>query len=227
VHGALSDLSYRERKLEDAAMHAQESLEIYKRAEAPRRLLAEAYVNLANIEMRRKNFKAALSWYQDALAIRRQDLNPNHYQVGVNEGSIAEALVMLGRHADALPHVLEAVRILGGSAPREAQAWVHMVHGEVLVGQHQLAAAVPVLEQAVSSLDDKADHVNSARAMWALARALNGLGKDPARVLQLAKRACDLFSSLGTAEETNRDAVQRFIERLQPVLPSPAPRNRQ
>jgi len=202
----------------DAAAHARDSLQIYQRAGAPDTVVAEAYTNLGNVELERKKFAGAIAMYESALALRRPHLGSDHYQIGVNEGSIADALVYLGRHDEAMGHVREAERVFARcSAPRVAQAWVGTVHGEVLVGKQQLAAAVPVLEQALALFDDAADPVNSARAMWALARALQGLGQDPGRVRQLAERARDVFATLGAPEADRRDSVEQFIEHLSPV----------
>src|SRR5262249_34104729 len=157
---------------------------------------------------------------QNTLALRRQDLDPNHYQIGINEGSIAEALLGLGRYEEAMSHVVEAERIFDRSVPpRATQMWLRTIHGEVLVGQRQLSSAVPMLEQALALSDETGDRVNFAQAAWALARALHGLGKDAHRVRQLAEQARDAFASLGPAERTDHDAVQQFIDRLPSILP--------
>jgi eukaryotic-like serine/threonine-protein kinase len=215
VHSALSDLSYVEHKLDDAAAHARDSLQIYQRSGAPDNVVAEAYTNLGNVELERKNFAGAIAMYESALALRRPHLGADHYLIGVNVGSIADALVYLARYDEAMGHVREAERIFArGSTPRVAQAWIGTVHGELLVGQRQLGAAVPVLEQALALYDNAADPVNSARAMWALARALQGLGKDPGRVRELAEQARAVFATLGAPEASRRDSVAQFIEHL-------------
>src|SRR5262249_55175033 len=157
--------------------HARTSLQIYERAGAPDYRRAEACTSIASVEIKRQNFQEALAMFEQALGLRR-GLGPDHRQVAVNHGSIAEALAGLGRYDDAMPHVREAERVLL-HAPGEAfQAWILTVHGEVLVGQHQLAAAVPVLEDALARFDRAPDPDNQAVAMWAQARALRGLGKD-------------------------------------------------
>jgi eukaryotic-like serine/threonine-protein kinase len=220
LHAFLSDLSYTEGKLDDAAVQARRSLEIYQRAGAPEHLLAEAHVNLGNAELARKSFAAALALYRDALALRRRHLGDDHYQIGVNEGSIADALVGLGRYDEAMTHVREAERIFGRGSAREqaAQAWIRTVHGEVLVGQRQFATAASVLEATLLQLEaiGPADLGNAARAAWALARALHGLGKDPDRVRRLAEQARDQFAKLGPPEARNRDTVEQFLQRLSP-----------
>jgi len=216
AHSYLSAVGYEQDDLADAAAHAQSSLQIYTRAGAPDYRRAEAYTSIASIEIKRQNFAGALAMFEQALGLRR-DLGPDHPQVAVNHGSIAEALAALGRYDDAMPHVRDAERVLL-RAPGEAfQAWILAVHGEVLVGQHQLADAVPALEQALARFVRTPDPDNQALAMWALARALHGLGKDPARVVELAEGARRRFAALGSPGARNRDAVTEFIARISPA----------
>jgi tetratricopeptide (TPR) repeat protein len=219
IHGYLSELSYEQGELDDAVAHAHESLQIFENAGAPDHRRAEVHTNIANAELKCKNFARALAMYQDALALRRPHLGRDHYQVGVNEGSIAEALVGLARYDDALVHVREAERIFahGSARNREIRAWILTVRGEILLGQQQLSAAVPVLEQALPLFDGAPDPSNHAYAVWALARALHGLDSEPDRVRQLAEKALALFTKLGAPEVRNRDAVRQFLHRLPPA----------
>jgi serine/threonine protein kinase/tetratricopeptide (TPR) repeat protein len=224
LHAFLSDLSYVEGKLDDAAGHGLESLRIYIRAGGPDHLRAEARTNLGNVELRRKNFAGALAMYREALALRRPHLGNDDDQLGVNEGSIAEALVGLARYDEAMLHVREAESILARSSARDraTQAWICTVHGDVLVGQQRFAAAIPMLEQAVPLFDNTSDP-DAPRAMWLLARALHGAGKDAGRVRLLAERARALFLKLGPAEAQRAAAIGRFIQRLEPATRAPIP----
>jgi len=222
MHTYLSDVSYGEGKLDDAAAHSREALQIFERCGAPDNRRVEAYIALSNVEMKRKNFAEALVGYEAALAIRHRSLAPDHFQIGVNEGSIAEALVELQRYDDAAPHVHAALRILdhGSQSDAATLAWVFTVHGELLVGQQQPGAAVPVLERALKLFERSPDPSNQAYATWTLARALHRLGKDPDRVRQLAEQARGLFAAQGTYEAANHLAVEHFIERLAPAQAS-------
>jgi tetratricopeptide (TPR) repeat protein len=226
LRGLLSDVAAMEGRLEDAAEQGRASLAIYQRVGAPENLLAEAHSNLGNVEQRRGHFAAALAMYQRALELRQRHL-PDHIQVGVSEGSIADALVGLSRYDEAMTHVRAAERVFEHSSAhdRAMMAWIATVHGEALVGQQQLGAAISVLEQAISLFDSAAEPNNPPRAMWALARALHGLGKDPDRVRRLAAEAQVQFAKLGPPEARRRDAVERFIQRLSPVPASPGPRS--
>lgn len=220
LHTFLSDVSYTEGKLDEAAAHGREALDIYQRVGAPDTNRAEALTNIANAEMKRKNFAAALSRFEDALALRRAHLGKDNYsiQLGVNEGSIAEVLVALGRYDAAMTHIREAERIFDHGSARDpgTQAWVLTVKGEVLVNQDQASDAVTVLERALPLFDAAPDPTNQALATWYLARALHDLGREPDRVRQLAEKARMLFTTLGAAQTRNRDDVVQFIERLSP-----------
>jgi tetratricopeptide (TPR) repeat protein len=216
LHAFLSELSLLEGRLDDAAAHGQESLQIYLRAGAPEPLRAEAYDNLAGVEQARGNFKNALAMYEDALTLRKRNLASDHYLIAISEGYIAESLVKLGRYGDAMTHVREAERIFErAQAPDRAhQGWIQAVRGEVLLGQRQLDAAVSVFEQALQLIDQTSDTSHAANATWALTRALHGLGTDPGRVRELAERARTLFATLGSREARNHEAVTQFIRRV-------------
>lgn len=136
IHTFLSDLSYTEPgKADEAAHHGHEARKIYEAIGAPDHRKAEACTNIGNAEMKRKAFGAARAWYEKALHLRRASLDADHYQLGVNEGSLAEALVGLESYEEAKPHVKEARRILEDrSFNPEARQWILAVHARVLDG---------------------------------------------------------------------------------------------
>jgi tetratricopeptide (TPR) repeat protein len=225
LHGHLSELAYRAGRFDRAAEHGRATMEIYQRAKSPDHLIAEAITNLANVEIRRGNFKDALPLYEDVLALRRRSLTPNHFQLGVAEGSLAEVLVELARHDEAMVHVLEAERIFERSEARrpEYMPWILTVHGEALAGQRRFGAAIPVLERALALYGDKADDpTNHALAMGTLARALHAQGQDPDRVRSLAERAHAIFTAQGEMDAHRRVAIARFIEQLPARRAAPA-----
>ena len=213
LHSCLSDLYYETCELDDASLHAHLAQQIYDRVEAPDHRRAEACIAVGNAELKRKNFTEALTSYQRARELRQPNLCGDHYQMGINEGSLAEALVGLQRYDAALVHVCEARRILALDPAQLAacQGWILAVHGEVLVGQNQPRAAIPLLEQALAWFAEAPDRHNEAMAAWALARALQAVGEDADRLRSLADRARALFTSLGGAEADNLAAVERFL----------------
>lgn len=195
----LSDVNYEEGKLEDAVACGHASREILERVGAPAHRCADAYTCIGNAELKRGNVPAALEMYHEALALRRRGLGSEHYQVGVNEGSIAEALVRLARHDEAIDHAREAERILvrPSAHGNAVKAWVLGVLGEALVGQQQLSEGIAVLERALPLFDQAPQPSNHAHAMQALACALRALGSDLARAGELANRSRALFAALG------------------------------
>jgi tetratricopeptide (TPR) repeat protein len=218
IHALLSDVEYLAGRLDRAEDHGRASLEIYKRTLSPDHVrLADAYTNLANVAFKRRSFDRALALFQDALSLRRRYLGSGQDVVGVHEGNIAETLVNLERPDEAMPHLVEAERILAHSSSykRDIRAWLLTVRGEILLGERKFAAAVPVLEQALTLFSDaEADPTNHALALWTLARTLRELGRDEARVRALATRAHTIFTSLGAVEAHDRDTVARFLDRL-------------
>jgi serine/threonine protein kinase/tetratricopeptide (TPR) repeat protein len=227
IHNVLSDLDNAEGDLDAAAEHGRVMLEIYQRTLPPGHvLLADAYMTLANVEQRRRRFERALAIYEDALVLRRRYFANDHFKTGVNEGGIAETLLELGRHDEAMTHLVEAERTFQRGSGRDPgiEAWILTVRGEILAGQYQPGAAIPVLEQALARFgDNPADATNHALAMWTLARALDELGRDGDRVRVLAQRAHAIFAAQGEVETHNRDAVAHFLDRLPagPRLRSP------
>jgi eukaryotic-like serine/threonine-protein kinase len=221
IHGLLSEVEYGEGHLEQAASHARASLQIYQRAlPSDHPLVTEAYTNLANVEFMRRNFTEALALHERVLEFRRRYLGNDHYNVGMAEGNVAETLLELERYGDAMAHLVEAERIFqrGSGHERVVQAWLLTVRGEILTGQRKLESAVPPLEHALGlSNDDTVDvseRTMHALAMWALARALHGLGKDRVRVRSLAETAHAIFVGLGADQAHHRDAVARFLAQL-------------
>ena len=195
----LSDVNYEEGKLEDAIACGHASRQILEGLGAPAHRCADAYTCIGNAELKRGNFPAALEMYNDALALRRRGLGSEHYQIGVNEGSIAEALVRLARYDEAIEHAREADRILvrGAAHGNAVKAWVLGVLGEALVGQQELGEGVTVLERALLLFEQAPQPSNQAHAMRALARALRALGTDLVRAGELASRSRALFAALG------------------------------
>jgi tetratricopeptide (TPR) repeat protein len=217
IHGFLSELGLGEGHLDDAAEHARTSLEIYQRTLSDNHpSIAESYVNLANVEFMRRQFSDALVLYEHALEIRTRQLGHTHFQVGLAEGSVAETLLALERYDEAMTHLSEAERIFQGNSGHDnaVQAWLLTVRGELLVGMHRSAAAIPPLERALSSfheiVTDQADRNTQGLAMWMLARSLHDVGRDPKRVELLVTRAYDIFRALGQIGVHDRDAVAQF-----------------
>lgn len=217
IHGFLSELGYRRNDLANATEHARASLDIYQRAlPGNHALLAEAYSNLGNIQVKRREFRAALVGYNQALTLRRRAFPNGSYATAINEANIAETLIELAQLDDAAQHLAEAERMAssGSGYQRETEAWMLVLRGELLVGKQRARDAVPALERALVLLGEgNPDPCNLALALWTLARALRALDSNPARVHALAERAMELFAQQGEWGAPPRDAVARFLGR--------------
>lgn len=132
----LSDLAYEEGQLAQALEHGHNAKEIYERIGAPPHRLAEACTNIANGELKGRNFVAALAMYTEALELRRPRLGSDHYQVGVNEGSLAETLIGLSRYDEAIAHAEKARCILERSN-QASKDWIDTVYRQALAGQQK------------------------------------------------------------------------------------------
>jgi tetratricopeptide (TPR) repeat protein len=177
----LSDVNYETNELDEAVKCGRRGLELHESAGAPAHRRAEACTSIANAELKRRNFKAALEGYQQALSLRATSCGSEGYQVGVNQGSIAEALCGLARYGEAIDRLADAERILAGGHDLQVKAWILTVRGEILVGQQQLAEAIAVLGQALELLAETPDSSNYMQAQLALARAVSGLERKPPR----------------------------------------------
>jgi serine/threonine protein kinase/tetratricopeptide (TPR) repeat protein len=217
LHSLLSTLDYNEGHLDSAAEHGRASLRMYQRTQSPDHVyVAEAYMNLANVEQKRRSFTSALGLYETALAIRYR-AGGDHYQTAVTEGAITETLVELERYDEAMPHLEQAERIFqrGSGRERGIRAWILTVRGELLAGKRQFSKAIPVLEQALKLYgDDPAEATNNGLAMWALSRALNEQGGNADRVRALAERARAMLAGEDVTNAHHRDMIARFLERL-------------
>jgi hypothetical protein len=155
--------------------------------------------------------------YENALSIRHRYLGADHYLIGVNEGSIAGALIELGRYDEAMTHLVVAERIFAHSSGKEpwTQVWMVAVRGEILVGKRQFGAALSVLEPALTLSDDRTVYPDSrATVMFLLARALHGLNRDASRVRSLADSAHAIFAAQGAQSAHDRDIVAHFLGAL-------------
>jgi tetratricopeptide (TPR) repeat protein len=169
----LSDVHYEADALDDAVRCGRKSLELHEAAGAPAHRRAEACTSIANAELKRGDFQAALDGYQQALSLRLVSCGSAGTQLGINHGSIAEALCGLTRYSDAMAHLAEAERLLAGGHDPQVKAWILTVRGEILVGQQQPAEAIGVLGRALELLAATPDASNYVQATRVLVRAIN------------------------------------------------------
>lgn len=127
LHTFVSDLGYLAGDADEALSRGQRALTIYLQAPAvPGNRIAEAHTSIGNAHMKRKDYAAAFAAYQAARACRVDDAAHDHYQIAVNEGSLAEALLGLSRCSEAKPHLDSAETLLADCAPDDvlSQHWI-------------------------------------------------------------------------------------------------------
>ena len=134
----LSDLAYLQPDAPIALEHGQAALDIYRKVRAPEYRFAEAYTSIANAEFKagrsappdsaHEHYARALDAYEMALALRRS-IGGNHYQVGVNQGSVAEVLLAMSRRDEAKQYATKAMAIIRSSAPNDQVSleWISKV----------------------------------------------------------------------------------------------------
>jgi tetratricopeptide (TPR) repeat protein len=131
LYTLLSDVAYQQGSLDEALEHGAKALAIYNSIKAPDHRIAEAHTSIGNAEFKRENLEAALAKYKEALALRQRCLGSDHFQLGVNHGSIAETLAVYhgGDKAEAQGHLAEAKRILKLVVPgnQAVQQWIDSV----------------------------------------------------------------------------------------------------
>lgn len=133
----LSDLAYLKGDAAAALDHGRAALQIYLQIKAPAHRHAEAYTCIANAELKARHFEAAVALYERALGLRSE--LGDHVQRGVNQGSIAEALLGLGQYDDARIHVDAALQILAppgaaGARDRAVVDWIRALDARVKAG---------------------------------------------------------------------------------------------
>lgn len=130
LYTLLSDVAYQQGSLDKALEHGAKALAIYNSIKAPDHRIAEAHTSIGNAEFKRENLEGALARYKEALALRQRCLGSDHFQLGVNHGSIAETLADRGGDkAEAQDHLAEAKRILKLVVPgnQAVQQWIDSV----------------------------------------------------------------------------------------------------
>jgi tetratricopeptide (TPR) repeat protein len=131
LYTLLSDVAYQQGNPDEALEHGEKALAIYDSIKAPDHRIAEAHTSIGNAEFKRENLEGALARYKEALALRQKCLGSDHFQLGVNHGSIAETLAVSpgGDKAEAQDHLAEAKRILKLAVPgnQAVQQWIDAV----------------------------------------------------------------------------------------------------
>jgi eukaryotic-like serine/threonine-protein kinase len=186
-----------------ALEHAERAEKIYRLKlgeNHPRR--GEALIGVGVARFMRKDFAGSLEAYQLASPIMRGALGEEHSSIAVLRSNIGEVLLVLGRAEAAREEFEKALRILEKSLGSEHADLALPLKGlglAYLDGKRANDALAP-LERALSLRTRSAsasDPNEVAEIRWALARALRGTGRTPARAKELATAALETYRTLG------------------------------
>jgi tetratricopeptide (TPR) repeat protein/predicted Ser/Thr protein kinase len=150
----------------------------------------------------------ALSMFDEAVGARSLDAA----RCRIN---LADALRRVGRHARALSIDRRALEVVDAVVGPDTiyGGFANMGIGQDLLGLGRAAEAAAPLERAASALEASGvDAVELARVRFALARALTGRGRPPARARELAEAAS---RALAASDRGEPAALRREVERWQ------------
>ena len=154
--------------------------------------LSSPLTNLGTLRVREGDPDAGLALHEQAEALSRNALGPTHPQVAIALENEAEALLQLGRWAEAEERSGKALQIFDARFPEGQSAHVYILtaRGEALIELGRVSEAVAALERGLKILElNPSPPELTARLHYFLARGLRQSGGDRARVSELATRA--------------------------------------
>jgi tetratricopeptide (TPR) repeat protein len=166
----------------------------------------------------RKDFTGSLAAYEAALPILRAAVGGKHTIVGLLQSNIGETLLALGRAEAAQTEFEHALKILDQSVGPDHANLAFPLKGLGLarLGRGQPGLALAPLERALALQTQSgaaADPQELAEIRWGLARALDALGREPARVRALAEAAASGYRSLGSESSERASEIDRWLGR--------------
>lgn len=174
--------------------------------------------NLAAIEMESGEYAAALALHQRATEIYRANFGESHPDIALALHNQAGALDKLGRVDEAIALYREALAMRNATSGPEHPGTANTLHnlGLVLVTAGQLEEGISDLERALEIRDKtKVDPFRRGSTAFMLAKAYakrGDVGKDdPARALELARRAQASFRSIAPRHAEVAAAIDAWI----------------
>jgi eukaryotic-like serine/threonine-protein kinase len=174
--------------------------------------VATARDNLANVLRAAGRLPEAEAEHRAALEIRLARLGPDHPAVATSHNNLGAALQAQGKLEEAAVELQAAVdvwvRSHGDDHPSAALARTNL--GGVLISLQRHAEAVEPLERALAARST-APALERARTAFALARALAGAERDPARAVELARQADTAYGEVDPKHTKEQQAVRAFL----------------
>ncbi|HEY0193978.1 MAG TPA: tetratricopeptide repeat protein, partial [Kofleriaceae bacterium] len=198
--------------------HAERAAAVFARklgTDTPRR--GEALIGVGALRYLRKDFTGSLAAYREAAPLLGAALGQDATNVGVLHANIGETLLALGRDQDAEQEFAQALAILERKVgPRHAYLALPLKGlGLARLDRHQPREAIDPLERALAlhAADPAGDPQELAEVRWALARALQLVGRDPARARELAEAALAGYRALGAQSADRVAEIARWLTR--------------
>ncbi|MDC3953382.1 serine/threonine protein kinase [Polyangium jinanense] len=159
-------------------------------------------------------FTEAVPVFEAALAGYKRTLGANHPRIGRAASNLAEALYRLKRYPDARARYLESAaafeRALGADTPDRALALTGL--GQVYVAEGACAEGLGETQRALDICAKSACEPNNAAALAFLhAKAWVCAGHAKAQALPHARRAVELFRSLGPGTEEEIAEIEAWL----------------
>ena len=215
----LANLEQETSRLSQAEEHANASRDIYAQLLGPDdRRVASVDNLLGIIRFRQRRYEGALESYRRALAVQRRTLAPDNLSLLLTRSNVAEALVRLGRHDEALAILDEIEPSLRQREQRhpDLAALPLKTRGMALLGKNDPRGALAPLERAFELLrEHPGSPLERADVQWALARTLRLLarkGATPDRALELARAAEATYAVQPAAGAREVDAIKAWMK---------------
>ncbi len=213
----LGIVAMREGKYDLAIEHLNRAVAIRERALGPQHPdVAVTLNNMGIVRERMGDYEGALKVLQRVQNIWTSALGPEAPVLSHALNNLGNVYKSKGDFLIALPYYQKALAIWQETLGAHHQSLAHPLTGigecKLLAGQY--AAAVPVLEKALriresGSIDAKL----LGETRFALARALDGLGKDRKRAHRLATQALESFrNSLGGYWQKKRAQAEAWLQ---------------
>lgn len=177
---------------------------------------------VARLQRDAGRYEESLNNYRRALAIRRAELGEESGEVAVSNIELGWALIAAGKAGEAVDRFVIAEHVGQRVTGRVSRLVARALEGRGVsdVGRGQAAKAIPLLEEALATLQRTgSDAGQISRTQFHLATALLAAGADPARARRLATGVRDRMLDEGQADTAEGRAVSAWLSRLEGTAP--------
>lgn len=178
---------------ESAMRHLTRALEIYGQTLSPDHPeIGRIHHNIGVVESSLEHIEASEVSYRKALEIKIKGLGPDHISVALSSNNVGDALTRLGRPAEGLPYIEDALRIWtrtqGEDGPGNVLGLISLSEAHLALG-HMDRAETAIRRALSLAQSGELDPVEIAKADFVAARVIWAAGGDRAEARDLALRA--------------------------------------